>query len=379
MSDDSADALFPERFIPGEMHGLIEAEHLARYRWAGNCAIGRRALDAGCGLGYGSLLLRAAGAVTVTGVDISPEAVGEACEYAAEGVRFVVGDISALALPDASFEVAVCFEAIEHVHEQARALDELRRVLTPDGLLIISSPNRDVYQEGNPHHTHEYTPEELRSALGERFANVRLERQQAWLASILCDDATLGRDDPAQPIDVEVRKVAALRAGRETFTIALASDNELPHPRSLAIVTDLGELDAWRDRSRSAEQHLGRAQRAAHEANDAYRSASAAHVSIQKAYENALEARENALQAQERSESELARNQQSLDRVNTLLAERNAALRLTAEELAALRAQTVELETALDASVTSLAQLRASLSWRATGPLRAFRRGRRDA
>lgn len=257
MSDgQSEDALFPERFVPGAMHGLIEAEHVARYRWVSTCASGHSVLDAGCGLGYGSLLLRAAGASAVTGVDIAEQTIHTAREQAGEGVQFLVGDISALALPDASFELAVCFEAIEHVQEQARALDELRRVLTPDGLLAISSPNRDVYQEGNPHHTHEYTPEELRSALRERFTNVRLERQQAWTASMISGDETLQQDDPARALDVEVRKVAATNPGRELFTVALASDAQLPHPRPLAIISDLGELTAWRERARSAEDHL---------------------------------------------------------------------------------------------------------------------------
>jgi SAM-dependent methyltransferase len=358
-----ADGLFPERFVPGEMHGLIEAEHLARYHWASACVSGLRVLDAGCGNGYGSLLLLEAGATTVTGIDIAQEAIEAARKRAVSGVQFVLGDISDLPFEDDSFDVAVCFEAIEHVHDQPRTLDELHRVLVPAGLLIISSPNRGVYQEGNPHHTHEYTPDELRAALEDRFANVRLRRQQAWLLSMVCDDETLGETDPARPLGVEVRKVAAA-PGRETFTLALASAAQLPDDPAVAIVTDVGELDAWRSRVRSAEAHLERARRLTVEATAGYESAHASYTSAHAAYIAIHTAYENALTALEVSRQEQARSEERL-KATSLIAEeltsRDASL---AAELSTLR--------------VSLATLRTSRSWRVTAPLRAAGRACRN-
>jgi SAM-dependent methyltransferase len=370
MSEPTTDTnLFPERFVPEEMHGLIEAEHLARYRWASAYVAGRRVLDAGCGVGYGSLLLRAAGAAHVTGVDIAQEAVDAACERGSD-VEFVRGDISALPLEDASYDVAVCFEAIEHVQDQTRALDELRRILTPTGLLVISSPNRNVYQEGNPHHTREYTPDELRDALSKRFANVRLERQQAWLLSMICDDETLSRSDPERPLAVDMRKVAGVQPGLETFTLALAGKLQLPAPTATAMVTDLDELSTWRKRARSAEEHLVRSEQATIAAADSYVSANEAYASAQKSYENALAALETVQRENERNDRERSR-------ANILLAERNAALRLAADELTSLHARTAGLETRLATSDASLATLIGSNSWRITAPLRALARLRR--
>jgi SAM-dependent methyltransferase len=360
MSEPPADALFPERFVPGEMHGLIEAEHLARYRWASVYVDGCRVLDAGCGVGYGSLLLKAAGAAQVTGVDIAQDAVESARARAVVGVEFRRGDISELPLEDASCDVAVCFEAIEHVHDQPRTLDELRRALTPTGLLVISSPNRDVYQEGNPHHTHEYTPPELLAALSERFANVRLMRQQAWLVSMICDDRTLSEADPARPLDLALHKLSGIEPGKETFTLALASDGELPDPGMMAMATDMQELADWRDRARSAEQHLLRSEQATREASDSYASA-------QQDYENALRAIETLERGQEL-------NERALNRTSTLLAEHNAALRLAARELTSLRAQAVELEAIRAASSASLEIITSSKSWRITAPLRVLGR-----
>ena len=165
----------PEQFVPAEMAGeLVAAEHLARYGWAGHLVKDRRVLDAGCGVGYGSTMLSDAGAREVTGVDVAESVLEVARQGAPQNVRFEVADVASLPYAADSFEAVVCFEVIEHVDDRNRVLDELRRVLAPDGLLIISSPNRDRYVPGNPHHRHEYTPRELREALEARFPAVAL-------------------------------------------------------------------------------------------------------------------------------------------------------------------------------------------------------------
>lgn len=370
------DELFPERFVPGEMHGLIEAEHLARYSWVSAFVEGQRVLDAGCGVGYGSRLLLRGGAMSVTGVDIAQQAIDAASVPPQQGLSFLVGDMSELPLADASVEVAVCFEAIEHVHDQDRALDELRRVLTPDGWLAISSPNREIYEKGNPYHTHEYTPEELRSALSGRFRNVALERQQAWLASVIGGEQTMGEHDPTQRLSIDVAKVAALDSGHETFVLALASDGRLPTPRSLAILTDLDELSDWIKRARSAEEHLARAEDGLREVEASHRTADAAYRSAAEAYATIERSHEEAQAALERSRGEASQSKHELYRSRTMLAERNATLRLATEELRSLQQREGELEAALQASTLSLEQLRRSLSWRITGPLRALGRHR---
>jgi 2-polyprenyl-3-methyl-5-hydroxy-6-metoxy-1,4-benzoquinol methylase len=373
----NGDPLFPERFVPEKMHGLIEVEHLARYIWASNHARGRRVLDAACGVGYGSLLLHGAGAASVTGVDIAEQAIDEATARAGRVAQFVRGDISALPFEDASFDLVVCFETIEHVVEQERALDELRRVLSPEGLLMVSSPNRDVYEAGNPHHTREYTPEELRSALGTRFANLRLERQHAWLAAVICDDETLADADPQRTLDLQAHKVAAVAPGRETFTLALASDVELPSTRASAVLTGLDELAEWRERARSAEEHVENARLHAVEGQNAYESLRATHASLRETYDALLEDRGRTMASLEDSEGERLRLEQSLNRASTLLAERNAALTLANDDLHGLQAQVSGLHGELDASRRLTDVLTTSLSWRVTAPLRALARALR--
>jgi 2-polyprenyl-3-methyl-5-hydroxy-6-metoxy-1,4-benzoquinol methylase len=218
-----------ERFVPGTADGeLIEVEHLARYRWAAQLVAGRTVLDAGCGVGYGSAMLAGAGAGEVVGLDLSATAIEAARDAAPANASFVVGDVHALPFDAGQFELVVCFEVIEHVESQDDVIAELARVLAPGGVLAISSPNRDVYPAGNPHHLHEYVPEELRSALAAHFDYVQLRRQHAWLASAVLDDEQAA-DASLQPRDdVRVAKTLGRDPGSEPFTIALASREPLP-------------------------------------------------------------------------------------------------------------------------------------------------------
>ena len=177
-------------------------------------------LDAGCGLGYGTAMLAERRPAKLAGVDLSSEALERARQELGETAELVAGDIRELSFEADSFDVVVCFEVIEHMEHQERALAELRRVLAPQGTLLISSPNRDVYTPGNPHHVHEYLPDELRSALKERFEHVTLYRQHPWLATAILREGGVAGLVPVQAATPDAAHVE----GRETYTLAVASD-----------------------------------------------------------------------------------------------------------------------------------------------------------
>src|SRR5271155_5024953 len=199
----------PERFDPGTMHGeVIESEHLARYRWAAQFASGRRVLDAGCGVGYGSALLALAGAARgVGGGGGGGKTRGGAAGRTPPGFSLEVGDVPDLDHEEGRFDLVVCFEVIEHLQNPARAVGEFRRVLAPGGLLVVSSPNRDVYPPGNPHHVHEYLPAELEEELARCFPAVRLCRQHTWITSGVLDDQRFAAGDDVALSYVELRKL----------------------------------------------------------------------------------------------------------------------------------------------------------------------------
>jgi ubiquinone/menaquinone biosynthesis C-methylase UbiE len=229
----------PERFDPRDGGGsLIDSEHRARYHFATQVVAGKEVLDAACGVGYGIEILARAGARAVTGVDLDPKAIAEAKErYGNHAADLVAADLEELPFADQSFDVLISFETIEHVQGPRKALAELRRVLRPDGLLVISSPNPDAYLGGNEHHVHEFRPEELLEAVGAMFENVAGFRQVAWLGSSI----TATDDGDVAP---EVLRTAS-DPDEPPYSIVLASDQALPDARGVITVGHDFDVRWW--------------------------------------------------------------------------------------------------------------------------------------
>lgn len=164
-----------ERFLPGH-RGEIAYEHWHRYAFARRFVEGRRVLDAACGEGYGTALLGTVAASAI-GLDIDMASVDRATSLYAQGkrIRFIASSCTGLPLPSASIDVVVSFETIEHLDagDQLAMLSEFARVLTPEGFLIMSSPNKRLYSDErqyvNPYHLHELYRDDLARLLGARF------------------------------------------------------------------------------------------------------------------------------------------------------------------------------------------------------------------
>lgn len=156
-----------ERFLPEECTGEIYIEHYQRYQFASRFARDKTILDAACGEGYGSRLLSETASMVV-GMDIDPQTIEEAeRKYHTKNLSFRTGDIAALPFEASSFDMVVSFETIEHVDadKQEAFLREIRRVLKPEGVLIMSTPNKAVYTDlvsaSNHFHIREFYPEEF--------------------------------------------------------------------------------------------------------------------------------------------------------------------------------------------------------------------------
>ena len=65
-------------------------------------------------------------------------------------------------LPDASFDMVVCFELIEHITKQEQLVETAARLLKEDGVFLVSTPDREIYSEAhdyhNPFHVRELGP-----------------------------------------------------------------------------------------------------------------------------------------------------------------------------------------------------------------------------
>jgi hypothetical protein len=114
-----------------------------------------------------------------------------------------------------------------------------------------------VYVQGNPHHLHEYVPDELRAALAEHFAHLDLRRQHDWTTSALLDDAQAAADDVAAALDVRVAKIFGEPPGTETYTVALASRAPLPAVPAVAVLGAATEPRAWLEEITRLRNELG--------------------------------------------------------------------------------------------------------------------------
>lgn len=233
-----------ERFDPrAHPDTMMAAEHLARYRWARQFVDGRRVLDAGSGTGFGTVMLAAAGAEHVVGIDNDQAAVEQANADRPDNVEFAVCDVAAMPFDDASFDIVTCMEVIEHVENPERVLEELHRVLKPNGLLLLSTPNKEVVVPGNPFHLHEFTPDELIETISRRFPNVAVRRQHTWVATGVMDDATLS-GGPGSIEGAQLQRPPGAIAGKEPTTLVAASGGEIPTDRVVIEICEPVELRA---------------------------------------------------------------------------------------------------------------------------------------
>ncbi|HEY5363549.1 MAG TPA: bifunctional 2-polyprenyl-6-hydroxyphenol methylase/3-demethylubiquinol 3-O-methyltransferase UbiG [Aestuariivirga sp.] len=102
-------------------------------------------LDLGCGGGFMAEALAQRGAI-VTGIDPAQKAIAAATKHAAQNqlmITYHVGNGENLQLADASMDVVVCVDVLEHVIDLDRVLREIHRVLKPRGLFCFDTINRN--------------------------------------------------------------------------------------------------------------------------------------------------------------------------------------------------------------------------------------------
>ena len=236
-----------ERFTP-ECVREMWYEHWHRYAFAAPVLRGKRVLDAACGEGYGSAIL-AGVAESVDGVDISADAVGHARDRYGNrpGLTFHVADATRLPFPDAHFDAVVSFETLEHLEAQDELLAGFRRVLSPGGFLLISSPDKRVYSDlsgyQNEFHVRELYRKELIDLIHRHFPAMRLFGQKLMFQSmIVADDGVLDSAGVSISADGGTRLESRFTLDPMYFLVACAaSESALPNLPSLHVFSDQEE------------------------------------------------------------------------------------------------------------------------------------------
>lgn len=170
-----------ERMVPEFHKGtLTYAEHLTRYSCALEVVKDKVVLDIASGSGYGTKML-ASTAKKVYGVDVNEVAINYAKKhYGSKNIEYKVGDGESIPLPDNSVDVVITFETIEHIRDYEKFVAEVSRVLKPEGLTIVSTPNDLEFAEGNHFHLHEFEYDELTGLLKKHFKNIAPYFQATW-------------------------------------------------------------------------------------------------------------------------------------------------------------------------------------------------------
>jgi SAM-dependent methyltransferase len=185
--------LSAERPGRGAEFAYDEARHRAAYLYARVLAEGREVLDAGCGEGFGTVLL-AERARRVLGVDYAPEAVATASATYRDvpNLAFTRLDVRDLPGLDRRFDLITNFQVIEHLHDPLPFLTAVRGGLANDGMLLLTTPNRLTSVSENPVHVREYTADELTALLRGVFQRVTMH-SMIGTAKVVAFDRERGR------------------------------------------------------------------------------------------------------------------------------------------------------------------------------------------
>ena len=332
-----------ERVIPGQVDVDLLNEHMARYTFASRLARGKRVLDAGCGAGYGSAELAGA-AHSVVGVDRAPEAIEFArAHYALDNLSFEEASCEALPHSDGSFELVVAFEVIEHLENWRGFLLEARRVLAPNGQLVVSTPNKLYYTESrgphgaNPFHVHEFTFDEFRAELSAIFPHVCLFLENH------VEGFTFQPHEPGHTAEVRVDAGDPAPDESHFFVAVCANRPQTGNPTFVYVPRAANVL-------RERERHIGLLERELEEKNQWLAEAQQSLAEMTREYA--------------RIEGELEESNRWAEELNTQLEERRARVSELQAEVAQEQEKARAMAASYEAKVADLeADIRSKIQW----------------
>ncbi|MBW4057275.1 MAG: class I SAM-dependent methyltransferase, partial [Proteobacteria bacterium] len=158
---------------------VLHLMHRSDYERAQRLVSSKVVLDLGCNCGYGTNLLSQS-CNSIIGVDVSPTAIETAkSKYRRNDLSFKIVDGITLPFETDTFDVVTSFQVIEHLTDYNVYFSEVRRVLKPDGLLLLTTPNAAIRvkpgaKPWNRFHVHEFRGDELAKFLRGYFPLVEV-------------------------------------------------------------------------------------------------------------------------------------------------------------------------------------------------------------
>lgn len=216
------------------------SEHLHRYAMVMDLCRDKVVMDIACGDGYGSNLM-AQKAAKVIGVDISEEAVLSARDkYRRANLEYKVGSADKIPAPDNTIDVLISFETLEHHDRHDEMMQEIKRVLVPGGLCIISTPDKLVYTDKpnkiNPFHVKELYKDEFKNLIRHYFKNISFFKQQFLSGSLIVPDDK--KETEMSTLKGDFEAIDFSGSFDAEYLIAFASDNGLPIQEGSLFIDD---------------------------------------------------------------------------------------------------------------------------------------------
>ena len=163
---------------------LVKFVHLGRLRTITNLikTSNLKILDAGCGEGHLiDLLHKKNNTNTYHGIDITESALEQAkkrCPYS----NLTVGNLEKTQFQPNFFDIIICTEVLEHIYNYQNIITELKRILKPQGTLIITFPNEKLWTIARfllgrrpikePEHVNSFTPKSMK-----KLTNMKVTQQ----------------------------------------------------------------------------------------------------------------------------------------------------------------------------------------------------------
>lgn len=245
-----------ERVIPNKVPEDLYNEHISRYRFASRfIKSGYSIIDVGCGTGYGTYELSTK-AKKIVGVDISPEAIDYANEnYYNHNLSYICHDSKQMNLEE-KFELAVSFEVIEHIDSVEMYLESIKKCLSPEGIFIVSTPNKKMYSDAienynNSYHVKEYYLDEFKGLLNGYFKHIIIYSQDFLQGLIFRRN-----DQGTYTTNLDYSKDHKYDPDSASFFVAVCSDVEIDnYDKSLLYTASENNILAEKDRYISALKH----------------------------------------------------------------------------------------------------------------------------
>ncbi|MBL4772096.1 MAG: class I SAM-dependent methyltransferase [Alcanivoracaceae bacterium] len=208
-------------------------EHWHRYHFIKELVKGKKVGDIACGEGYGSAIL-ASSAESVIGVDIDEKTILAAQQKYNNiaNLNYMKANALNVGLADNVFDVIVSFETLEHLAEQEQLICEFKRILKSDGVLIISTPDKEVYSTDdnlhNEYHVKELSSVEFDDLIALQFKFSQMFGQQFQLMSVIENQKYAGCNLNSQHVYVkqgaEQKEVA--NSSKAKYLINICTNNK---------------------------------------------------------------------------------------------------------------------------------------------------------